>query len=135
MRFRSPGKNSPYWTPKEDYRAAVYWAKRYPLWLEELKTLPNTSKAIDYSTDKVQTSSNYDATADTAIRRTDIMRKVSLIEGIAKAVMPECPNYLIRGVTEEGVKVEDLIASGMPFGKNLYLRKRQQFYHLLAKWI
>ena len=135
MRFRSPGKNSPFWTPKEDYRAAVYWCRRYPLWLKELETLPDTSKGIDYSTDKVQTSNNYDATADTAIRRSEILAKVTLLEGIAKAVMPECPKYLIRGVTEEGVKVEDLINSGMPFGKNLYLRKRQQFYHLLAKRI
>lgn len=135
MRFRSPGKNSPWWTPKEDYRAAVYWCKRYPLWLKELETLPDTSKGIDYSTDKVQTSSNYDATADTAIRRSEILAKVMLLEGIAKAVMPECPKYLIRGVTEEGVTVEELIRSGMPFGKNLYLRRRQQFYHLLSKRI
>ena len=135
MRFRSPGKNSPWWTPREDYRAAVYWCKRYPLWLKELETLPDTSKGIDYSTDKVQTSNNYDATADTAIRRTEILAKIVLLEGIAKAVMPECPEYLIRGVTEEGVTVEELIRSGMPFGKNLYLRRRQQFYHLLSKKI
>lgn len=135
MRFRTPGRNSPYWTPKEDYKAAVYWCRRYPLWLKELETLPDTSKGIDYSTDKVQTSSNYDATADTAIRRSEILAKVTLLEGIAKAVMPECPEYLIRGVTEEGVTVEELIRSGMPFGKNLYLRRRQQFYHLLAKKI
>lgn len=135
MRFRSPGKNSPYWTPREDYRAAVYWCRRYPLWLKELETLPDTSKAIDYSTDKVQTSNNYDATADTAIRRSEILAKVVLLESIAKACMPECPKFLIRGVTEEGVKVEDLINSGMPYGKNLYLRRRQQFYHLLSKKI
>lgn len=135
MRFRSPSKKSPWWTPKEDYRAAVYWAKRYPLWIKELQTLPDTSKGIDYSIDKVQTSSSYDATADTAIRRSEILSKVVLLEGIAKAVMPECPKFLIRGVTEEGVTVEDLINSGMPFGKNLYLRKRQQFYHLLSKRI
>lgn len=135
MRFRSPGKNSPYWTPKEDYRAAVYWCRRYPLWIKELQTLPDTSKAIDYTLDKVQTSSTYDATADTAIRRSEILSKVTLLEGIATACMPECPEFLIRGVTEEGVKVEDLIASGMPFGKNLYLRRRQKFYHLLSKKI
>ena len=135
MKFRTPSKNSPYWTPKEDYRAAVYWCKRYPLWIKELETLPDTSKGLSYEADKVQTSSSYDATADTAIKRSEILTKVLLLEGIAKAVMPECPNYLIRGVTEEGIKTEDLIASGMPFGKNLYLRKRQQFYHLIAKRI
>lgn len=135
MRFRSPGKNSPWWTPRQDYQTAVYWCRRYPLWLKELETLPDTSKGIDYSSDKVQTSNNYDATADTAIRRTEILAKIVLLEGIAKAVMPECPNFLIRGVTEEGVTVEELIRSGMPFGKNLYLRRRQQFYHLLSKKI
>lgn len=135
MKFRPPSKRSPYWIEKEDYRAAVYWCKRYPLWVKELSMLPDTSKAITYDTDKVQTSSDYDATADTAIKRAEILSKVMLLESIAKFVMPECPKYLIRGVTEEGVKVDDLIASGMPFSRNLYQRKRQQFYYLIAKRI
>ena len=135
MKFRTPSKRSPYWIDKEDYRAAVYWCKRYPLWIKELETLPDTSKAITYDVDKVQTSNSFDATADTAIQRSEILSKVMLLEGIAKAVMPECPEYLIRGVTEEGVKIEDLIASGMPFGRNLYQKRRQQFYFLIAKRI
>lgn len=135
MQYKSPSKRSKYWTPKADYQAAVYWCKRYPDWIKELKSSPDTSKAIDYSTDKVQTNSCYDSTAEAAIRRSDILSKVVLLEGLAKTVMPECPVYLIRGVTEDGVKVEDLIASGMPFSKNSYLLRRQQFYHLLAKRI
>lgn len=135
MQYKTPSKRSKFWTPEADYKTAVYWCKRYPDWIKELKTLPDTSKAISYEGDKVQTSSNYDATAETAIRRSDILSKVVLLEGLAKTVMPECPGYLIRGVTESGVKVEDLIASGMPFSKNSYLLRRQQFYHLLSKRI
>ena len=135
MQYKAPSKRSKFWTPKADYKAAVYWCKRYPNWIRELSTLPDTSKAIDYSSDKVQSSSNYDATAEIAIRRAEILSKVVLLEGLAKTVMPECPEYLIRGVSEDGVKVEDLIASGMPFSKNSYLLRRQQFYHLLSKKI
>ena len=97
--------------------------------------LPDCNKAIDYSADKVQTSSNFDPTADPAIARSELLEKIVLLEGIAKAVMPECPEYLIRGVSEEGVSVEDLIKSGMPFGKNLYAKRRQQFYYLISKRI
>ena len=135
MMFKTPSKRSEFWTPRYDYITAVNWCKRYPDWVKELKTLPDTSKGISYESDKVQSSNNYDATAEMAIRRSEILSKIVLLEGLAKAVMPECPEYLIRGVTEEGVKVEDLIRSGMPFSKNLYLRRRQQFYHLLAKKI
>ena len=133
--FKTPSKKSKYWTPKYDYITAVNWCKRYPDWIKELKTLPDVNKAISYDSERVQSSNNYDSTAETAIRRAEILSKIVLLEGLAKAVMPECPEYLVRGVTEEGVKVEDLINSGMPFCKNLYFRKRQQFYHLLSKRI
>lgn len=135
MRARIPVKSSPYWTPKADYKAAVYWCLRYPLWIKELATLPDTSQGIRYDKDKVQSSGDYDSTAELAMRRVEIESKVSLLQTTARLVMPECPEFLIRGVTEEGVRVEDLIASGMPFSKNLYLRKRQQLYHLISKRI
>ena len=135
MRARVPSRSNPYWTPKEAYRAAVYWCLQYPLWLKELATLPDTSQAIRYDKDKVQSALGYDSTAELAIRRTEVESKVNLLRTTAALVMPDATWYLIRGVTEEGVKVEDLIASGMPYGKNLYLRKRQQFYHLISKRI
>lgn len=135
MRARVPVRSSPYWTEKADYKTAVYWCLRYPLWKKELATLPDSSKAIQYDKDKVQSASNYDATAELAMKRVDIESKINLLESTAKIVMPECPEYLIRGVTEEDIRIEDLIASGMPFSKNLYLMRRQKFYYLIARRI
>jgi hypothetical protein len=135
MRARVPIKRGPWFTEGPYYKAAVYWCLQYPLWKKELSSLTDTSKGIRYDKDKVQTSGNFDSTAELAMRRVEIESKIHLLESTAKLVMPECPEYMIRGVTEDGVRVENLIAAGMPFCKNTYLLKRQQFYHLISKRI
>lgn len=135
MRARVPIKRGSWFTEGPYYKAAVYWCLQYPLWKKELSSLTDTSKGIRYDKDKVQTSGNFDSTAELAMRRVEIESKIHLLESTAKLVMPECPEYMIRGVTEDGVRVENLIAAGMPFCKNTYLLKRQQFYHLISKRI
>lgn len=135
MSKRVPGRNSPYWTPRQDYLTAIHWCLRYNDWKHELVTLPDTSRGIRYDTDKVQTSNDFDATAELAMKRAEIEEKIQLLESVAKVCMPQCTEYLIKGVTTEGIRIEDLIAQGMPYGRNTYLLIRQKFYHLLSKRI
>lgn len=133
--FRTPTRNSKYWTEPTLYKHAISWCLCYPLWKRELETLPDASKAIDYAKDKVQTSSDYDATAEMALKRVELEHKVNLLETTARLVAPDMYQWLIKGVTTENVIVEDLIAQGMPCCKNLYYRYRQKLYHLLSKRI
>lgn len=135
MSKRIPSRSSPYWTPKEDYLTAIHWCLRYPDWKKELATLPDTSRAIQYDSEKVQSSGGYDATAELAMRRYEIQGKINLLEETAKLCMPECTEFLIKGVTEDGIRIEDLISQGMPYSRNVYLRIRQKFYHLISKKI
>lgn len=134
MKFRTPTKASKYWTEPRLYKHAISWCLCYPLWKKELESLPDASKAIDYAKDKVQTSNDYDATAELALKRVELEHKVNILETTARLVMGEMSHWIIKGVTED-VRVEDLIAQGMPYSKNTYFRIRQQFYHLISKRI
>ena len=134
MRYRPPGKKSRYWVPPEEFKLAVQWSKCYLIWVKELESMPDPSRGIAYDTEKVQTSNEYDSTAELAIRRDELARKVRLIKDLAKMVTSDLYPWLLKGVTED-YTADQLIAQGMPCGRNLYLRKRQQFYYHLAKRI
>lgn len=134
MRLYAPKKKTKFWVPPEEYKLAIHWCRCYPVWLKELESLPDTSKAVTYDSDKVQTSGGYDATAELAIRRNELAKKVRLINDVAKMVTADLNEWLIKGVTEN-YTAEQLIQQGMPCSRNLYYQKKQKFYYILAKRI
>lgn len=134
FKVKTPSKNSKYWVPTEDFRTALHWSLRYPLWVAELSVEPDTAQAIRYDKDKVQTSGNYDSTMETAIRRDELRRKKELLEETVREVAPEIFSYLLLGVTQ-GRTVYQLINEGMPCGKDYYIEKRQEYYYLISKKI
>lgn len=135
MQYRRPRRKSKYWVEPEIFDSVVTYCRCYPLWVKELQTLPDTSKAIVYDKDRVQTSGDYDATAETAMRREELARKVKLIEDTASEAAPEMRAWLIRGVTDKGVTLNDLLAQGMPWNKNVYAKARAYFYYLMSRRI
>lgn len=134
FKVKAPKKNSQYWVPVEDFRTALHWSLRYPLWVAELSLEPDTAQAIRYDKDKVQTSNQYDSTMETAIRRDELRRKKDLLESVVRSVAPDIYNYLLLGVTQ-GRTVYQLINEGMPCGKDYYISKRQQYYYEISKKI
>lgn len=134
MRYRTPSKRSKYHIPKEDYITAVHWSLRYPDWIKELRTLPDTSKAITYDTDKVQTSGGYDATAETAIRREELSKKADLLESTVREVAGDLYEWLLKGVTL-GFNYWQLQQLGMPATDKEFYERRQHYYFLLSKRI
>lgn len=135
MKYRRPRKKSPYWVEPEIFDSVVTYCRCYPLWVKELRTLPDTSRAIVYDKDKVQTSGGYDSTAETAMRREELFRKVKLIESTAEEAAPEMCKWILKGVTEKDVTIGDLIAQGMPWNKNTYAKARAYFYYLMSRRI
>lgn len=135
MRYRTPTKKSKYWTDPRRYKHAISWCLCYPLWVKELETLPDANKGIDYSKDKVQSSGDYDITSETALKRVELEQKVNLLETTARLVTEDLSEWLIKGVTEEDVKADDLIAQGMPCAPKLYYQLRQKFYYMIARKI
>lgn len=134
FKVKAPSKNNKYWVPNEDFRTALHWSLRYPLWVAELSVEPDTAQAIRYDKERVQTSNQYDSTMETAIRRDELRRKKELLENVVREVAPEIYSFLLLGVTQ-GRTVYQLIGEGMPCGKDYYIEKRQQYYYEISKCI
>lgn len=132
--YRTPKKTSKYYVPEQVYRTVVYFCRQYPLWVSELKVEPDTSKAIDYSTDRVQTSSQYDATSEIAMHRQMISKKKEMVDTVAHNVAGNMDEWLILGVGH-GLTYYQLRERGIPCGKNMYSALRQRFYYEMSKLI
>ena len=134
MKNRILSEKNEFYLPKEEFLTVLHFSLQYPNWVQELRTEPDTSKAITYDGEKVQTSGEYDACSETAMRRYTRETKKKLVEDTAREVAPEIYDYLILGVAY-GWTFWQLQAKGMPCEKDTYYNRRRKFYHLLAKKI
>lgn len=132
MRNRVLSEKNEFYLPKEEFLTALHFALQYPNWVRELQTEPDTSKAITYDGDKVQTSGGYDAAAETAMRRYTLERKKKLVEGTVREVAPEIYDYLLLSVAY-GWTFWQLQVKGMPCSKNTFYILRRKFYYELGK--
>lgn len=134
MHQRILSANNPYFLQKEEYLTVLHYALQYPAWEAELRTVPDTSKAITYDADKVQTSGGYDSNAETAMWRYTISQKKQMIDETVAMVAPEIKDYLLLGVAY-GFTFYQLKDKGMPCEKDMYYNRRQRFFYELSKKI
>ena len=135
-KFRTPGEKSKYYIPKEDYLTAIHYSRRYPLWKEEVENMANTSKAITYDKDAVQTSGNYDSTFEAAVRIAESSKqhKMQIIDDTIKLVAPDMEYYLRLGVCY-GLTFDQLKGKKMPCERDTYYTMRRRYYYELVKRI
>lgn len=118
-----------------EFYMAMHFALQYNEWRKELSGLTDTSKAITYS-DMPKGNINPDPTCDLVERREQLVRNVDLVERCAREADPELFEWLMLGVTNEGVTYENLRAlRNIPCGHNVYYDRRRKFYYLLSKRI
>ncbi len=123
-----------YYLPKEEFLTVLHFSMQYENWVKELRKLPDTSKAITYDEDKVQTSGGFDPCSEMAMRRHMIERKKKLVDDTVEEVAPEIAKYLLLGVGY-GFTFYQLKAKGMPCEKDMYYTRRQRFYYELSRKI
>ena len=133
-KYRIPSEKSKYYIPKEDYLTAIHYSLRYPLWLAEVKNKADTSKAIRYDEEKVQTSGDSDTTADAAIKISEITEKINFIDGIIRKVAPDMEYWLRLGVCY-GLTFDQLKGKKMPCERDAYYFMRRHYYYELSKKI
>ena len=133
-KYRIPSEKSKYYIPKEDYLTAIHYSLRYPLWLAEVKNKADTSKAIRYDEEKVQSSGDSDTTADAAIKISEITEKINLIDGIIRKVAPDMEYWLRLGVCY-GLTFDQLKGKKMPCERDAYYLMRRHYYYELSKKI
>ena len=128
-------KKSEYYIPAALYKQCEYFCRQYPDWVKELATAADPSAAIRYDREKVQTSGDYDSTAELAMRRHSIAVKKQMVDDAIAATVPKAlREYVLIGVTRK-VTVWWLISMGMPCGKNMYYKLRRAFFYELSRRI
>lgn len=132
MKIKTPNKSSKYYIEAPFYRHAVSWCLCYWSWKDLLSSRTDSSKAIRYDVDRVQTSGNSDPTMEIGTYRAELQQRIDLIEKTVEMVAPEIYKYLLEGVTV-GLNFYQLENKGMPCSANYYYSKRQQFYYEIAK--
>ena len=132
--YRTPTAKSKYYVPKEVYLTTLHYCRQYPLWLAELETEPDASKAIAYDKERVQSSNSYDATSEIAMHRVDIAQKKARVDDVSASVAGDLAQWLRLGVCY-GLTYPDLAARGIPCADRTYYRMRKRFYYELSKII
>ena len=135
-KFRPLSRKNKYYIPKEDYLTAIHYSRRYPVWKQELDAIADTSKAIRYDKDNVQTSGDYDSTFEAAVKLTEgsIVKKVQLIDDIINQVSKGMDNWLRLGVCY-GLTFDQLKNKGMPCERDMYYDMRRHYYFELSQKI
>ena len=133
-KYRTPSTSSKYYIPKEDYLTAIHYSRRYPLWTEEAKALADTSAAIRYDKEKVQTTTNYDSTFEAALRLKEINEKIKLVDDTIVMVSGSLAYWLRLGVCH-GLSFDQLKGKGMPCEKDKYYLMRRRYYFEISKRI
>ncbi len=123
-----------YKLPKDEYLSAVRYALQYREWVRELNTPPDSSKAISYEGEHVQSSGGYDPVVDLAERRYELSQKKRLLEDTIREVAPEIYEYMLLGVAY-GFTFWQLKEKGLQYEKNAYYLRRRKFYFYYSKKI
>lgn len=131
-KHRTLSQKNKYFIPKETFLTAVHYCKQYPMWEAELGITLDQNKGIRYDKDHVQTSNEYDPTAEPAIKRAEIALKKKLVDDTAKLVGGEVMyKWLILGVCYD-MPYFALKQRGIPCGKDMYYEKRRRFYYEIS---
>jgi len=135
-KYRAPSERSKYFIPKEDYLTAIHYSLRYPLWKEEVERMADTSRAITYDKEKVQSSKEYDSTYEAAVRITDsyALQKIKIIDDVITLVANGLDYYLRLGVCY-GLTFDQLKGKGLPCERDAYYLMRRHYYYELSKII
>ena len=123
-----------YYIPKETFLMLTHYCKQYPQWVDELNAMTDTSKAIRYDGDRVQTSMDGDPTSDLAMRRAEISRKKEMVDEVIELVAGHVNlnKWLQLGVCHDYTYFQ-LHELGLPCGRRYYYEMRRRFYWEMSR--
>lgn len=121
---------------KNEFLHAKYYALRYNKWKDEYKALEDSSKAIRYDKDRIQTSGDFDPVEYAGMRRAELAKKMEMIEKTAEETDPELSDWILQGVTQDFATFKYLsTVKRIPCGKDKYYNARRKYYYLLSQKI
>lgn len=132
MRGRKPSENSKYFLPVRQYCYAVEYALMRDTWAAEVQSLRNQSKAITYDKDRVQSSNDYNATEEAAMKILPIQEKIDRIDETLREVSEGMEDYIKLAVCN-GFTYTQLTTGRyhMPLNSNAFGEIKHKFYFYL----
>lgn len=131
-KHRTLSTKNKYYLPKETFLTVVHYCKQYPIWEAEYKALLDQNRATEYDRDRVQTTNDYDATAEPAIKRAMLSKKMEGVTQTAKDVAGDLLwKWLVLGVSYD-MPYYALQLKGIPCGKDVYYDRRRKFYFMMS---
>ena len=132
-RFKKPTKRNRFYVPGAIWEHATKFCKCYPLWVAELSAC-DSSRAIRYDLDKIQTNGDSNPTEDLGIKRAELQRKIDIVENSVNAVTESKPlrKFLLLGVTH-GLSFETLEQQHIPCGRRMYYEMRREVIFRVSK--
>jgi hypothetical protein len=133
MRGRKPSPKSKYYLPPRQYALAVSFALMRDEWAAEIRRLQDQSRAIRYDKEKVQQSSDYNATEAAAIEILDLEAKIEKIDSTIREVSKGLDEYIKLAVCN-GFTYTQLTTGRhrMPLNCNKFGEIRHRFYYELS---
>lgn len=121
---------------KHELLSAIHYALRYNKWKDEYIALGDSSKAIQYDKDRVQTSGDYDPVSANGERRAELSKKIEIIEQTAIETDGDLYRWILQSVTDEFATYSYLSrVKRIPCSRNTLSRMRRKYFYLLAQKI
>lgn len=109
---------------------------QYDSWIEELRNIEHTVKSPIISDMPKAKNVNINATEELAIRRAMLQDRIDMIHKAAEVAGEELSEYIIKGVTKDGVTYNYLSTMlDIPCGKNKYYECRRKFYWVMDQML
>ena len=135
-KYRELSPKNKYFIPRDDYLTAIHYSLRYPMWKAEVEDARDTSTAIRYDKDKVQTSPSGDMVYNAATRAIELSKKVDMIDSlIAQCAHQQAMEYYLRLGVCYGLTFDQLKQRDMPYERTAYYKMRQRYYYELSRLI
>lgn len=122
-----------YWIDKHRYYELKHFCLQYPAWKKEYANL--IEDGLILSRIEKGNSGNLpgDPTANIALRKTECLERIKMIEKAALDADSTIGCYILKGVTE-GLSYNSLsVASTIPCGRDFYYDRYRRFFWLLSR--
>lgn len=129
-------QGNPYWLSKHRFYEVYHFALQYTEWKDRYLSLEDSSQAIRYDRERVQTSPSADGLENVAIERSELQQKIKMVEETAREADPDLYRWILKAVTTEEASFDYLKSCmNIPCERDMFYDRRRKFYWLLSKKI
>lgn len=126
-------KKNKYWVEKHRYYELKHFCLQYPDWVKSYNSLNSvTLNSINIS-ESINTNSPSNPTAELAIAKSELLRKINLVKNTAIEADKELSEYILIAVTQGYAYSYLKNVMDIPCCKDTYYDRYRKFFWILSK--